>query len=689
MATLEQNGNEVKGQPVWAMNQPELINSLGADSQNGLSEEEAESRLGCYGLNTLETKSKQGALRIFLNQFKSSIMLILLVATAISAFLGDWTDAIIIGIIIFASAVLSFFQEYHASQAAEKLKDSVAHKVSVKRGGQNLRIPSTELVPGDLLLLSAGSLVAADGIVLDSKDFFVNQASLTGETFPVEKEAGTISNDASLAQRNNMVFMGSNVHSGSASVLVTHTGMATVFGQTAHHLLLQPPETEFERGIRRLGSLLTEVMLVLVISIFVLNILVDKPVIDSLLFSIALAVGLTPQLLPAVISVNLSKGAKSMAEQGVIVRRLAAIENFGSMDLLCTDKTGTLTVGVVQLDHLYDPDGEEPDTIKELVWVNASFQTGMANPLDEAILRSLDLNDVKAQKIDEVPYDFIRKRLSVIADMERGRVLVCKGAFAEVLKTCTVVRSQNALQPLDAAWKEKLEGKFAEWSAQGYRVLALASLTITDGQVHFSKEDERGLCYEGSLLFMDPVKPGIAENLADLKALGVQIKVITGDNKLVAAHLAHSLGLADPVINTGDMIDQQSDQALPIIAEQTDIFAEVDPNEKERIILALQKRGHVVGYMGDGINDAPSLHAADVGISVENAVDVAREAADFVLLQQDLGVLEKGIREGRRTFANTLKYVFMSVSANFGNMFSVAGASLILPSCRSCPNKSY
>ena len=664
---------------IWTLSDSELALRLKADLQDGLSAEEALQRLDRYGLNTLETKRRQTWLSIFLNQFKSPVVLILLAATAISAFLNDWTDALIISIIVLVSAALSFFQEYHADQAAEKLRSGVAQTVQVRRGGQNIRIPSVNLVPGDLLLLSAGSLIAGDGRVLEAKDFFVNQASLTGETFPVEKEPGLVKPEASLPQRSNMVFMGSNVRSGFAKVLVTQTGTHTVFGQTARQLALRPPETEFERGIKALGNLLTEVMLVLVITIFVVNVLVHKPVIDSLLFSIALAVGLTPQLLPAVISVNLSKGAKIMADQGVIVRKLSAIENFGSMDLLCTDKTGTLTLGVVQLDHLYDPDGAEPQAAKDLVWINASFQTGMANPLDEAILQSLKLEGVVAEKIDELPYDFVRKRLSVIAQTPNGRLLICKGAFEEVLKVSTSVRSQGQAMPLDKDWAARLERNYSDWSAQGYRVLGLASRLVPTDQDHFTVADEQGLCYEGSLLFMDPVKPGVSKNLEDLRALGVSIKVITGDNKLVAMHLAQSLGLKEPVVTTGDMLARQSDEALPIFAERTDIFAEVDPNEKERIILALKKRGHVVGYMGDGINDAASLHSADVGISVENAVDVAREAADFVLLDQDLGVLEKGIREGRRTFANTLKYVFMSVSANFGNMFSVAGASLLLP----------
>ena len=455
-------------------------------------------------------------------------------------------------------------------------------------------------------------------------------------------------------------------------------GSHTIFGQISKRLTLRPPETEFERGIRKLGYLLTEVMFILVVGIFAANVFFKKPILDSLLFSIALAVGLTPQLLPAIININLSKGAQAMAARGVIVRRLASIENFGSMDILCTDKTGTLTLGVVSLDHAYNPAGEDSDEVKRFAWLNAHFQTGMSNPLDEAVLTSIQEEESGVTKVDEVPYDFFRKRLSVVVKENGVNTLICKGALEKVIEVCTRETVEGKELQLSADRLKAMNTLYAAWSAQGYRVLGIASRKV-EAKTVYTKDDETGLTFEGFMLFFDPPKPEVKETIVQLEKMGVKLKIITGDNDLVARHTAETIGIRSPVIMTGAQLDALSDEALWHVAEKTDIFAEVDPNEKERIILALKKMGHVVGYMGDGINDAPSLHSADVGISVENAVDVAKEAADFVLLKHDLAVLQQGIVEGRKTFANTLKYIFMAVSANFGNMFSMAGASLFMP----------
>jgi Mg2+-importing ATPase len=428
-------------------------------------------------------------------------------------------------------------------------------------------------------------------------------------------------------------------------------------------------------------------MFVLVIAVFAANVFFKKPVLDSLLFSIALAVGLTPQLLPAIINVNLAKGSQAMAKGGVIVRRLASIENFGSMDVLCTDKTGTLTEGVVKLDGALDVQGQPSDEVFRRAYLNAHLQTGLSNPLDEAIVAQAQPDLSGVAKVDEVPYDFVRKRLSVVVDQDgRGEVtsplLITKGALDNVLAVCTQVRQGEAAVSLDGAHRAEIQQRYAEWSAQGYRVLGVAAKS-TSPQPAYTRDDEHDLTFAGFLLFFDPPKPGVLEIIADLAELGVALKIITGDNKLVALHTAQAVGLEVTGVLTGADLDKLRDEALWQAVESTNLFAEVDPNEKERIILALQKRKHVVGYMGDGINDAPSLHAADVGISVDTAVDVAKEAADFVLLRQDpsansghsLAVLHEGIVQGRRTFANTLKYVFMATSANFGNMFSMAGAS--------------
>ncbi len=669
--------------PYWSQSPDSLLAALGS-TPNGLSAADAMQRLKKSGPNVLKVREKVTAMGLFLNQFKSPIILILLFATGVSAALGEWVDALIVLAIVLGSAVLSFWQEYSANTAAEKLRAQVKIKATVLRDGQPQTIPAEEVVPGDVVLLSAGSLVPADGVLLEASDFYVNQAVLTGETFPVEKKPGPVAVQASLAQRVNCVFMGTNVRSGSARVLIVRTGTATAFGQIAERLTLRPPETEFERGIRRFGYLLTEVMLLLVLIVFAVNVFFNKSVIDSLLFSVALAVGLTPQLLPAIISINLSRGSQAMAAEGVIVRRLESIENFGSMDVLCTDKTGTLTEGVVQLDGALDVAGQPSDAVFRYACLNASLQTGLANPLDEAILATgathfgsaLHLDDVT--KVDEVPYDFVRKRLSVVVQDGEQRLLISKGALDNVLAVCTQVEDHEAIVPLDDAHRAQIQQRFAEWSGQGFRVLGVATKPMPLQQA-YTRDDEHDLIFCGYLLFFDPPKPGVLETIADLAQLGVQLKIITGDNRLVALHTAEAIGMKVTGVLTGAELNDLRDEALWQAAERANLFVEVDPNQKERIILALQKMGHVVGYMGDGINDAPALHAADVGISVDKAVDVAKQAADFVLLERDLAVLHQGIVLGRTTFANTLKYVFITTSANFGNMFSMAGASLFLP----------
>jgi Mg2+-importing ATPase len=646
----------------------------------GLDTEEARRRLEATGPNAIQTKEQVTALDLFLNQFKSPIVLILLLATVVSFFVRDVADALIILMIVLGSAGLSFAQEYSASNAAAALRAQVTARTSALRDGELQDIPVEEIVPGDIVQLSAGSLVPADGVLIEANEFFINQAVLTGETFPVEKKPGRVSAQAGLVERTNTVFMGTNVRSGSGRALVVHTGRATAFGQIADRLTLRPPETEFERGLRRLGYLLTEVMLVLVLGIFAINVFFQKPILDSLLFSIALAVGLTPQLLPAIVNITLSRGSQAMAKEGVIVRRLSAIENFGSMDVLCTDKTGTLTIGVVRVDGALDVGGRPSQEVFRWAYLNAHYQTGLVNPLDEAILAHETLDLEETTKVDEIPYDFIRKRLSVVIRERPGSdlVLISKGALDNILAVCTSAWLGAEVSPLDASLKTEITERFGTWSGQGYRVLGVAFKEMAEKPA-YGRDDEAGLVFAGFLLFFDPPKAGVQEVIDRLAQRGVQLKIITGDNKLVAVHTAEAIGLQVSNVLTGPALDDLHDEALWQTADRTNLFAEVDPNQKERIILALQKMGHVVGYLGDGINDAPSLHSADVGISVENAVDVAKEAADLVLMQQDLAVLERGILYGRKTFANTLKYIFMATSANFGNMFSVAVASLFLP----------
>ncbi|MDR5694827.1 MAG: magnesium-translocating P-type ATPase [Armatimonadota bacterium] len=661
----------------WSLSPEEVIEALGS-APSGLSSTEARARLERFGRNSLGPQKRVTKWRILIGQFNSPVILILLFATGLSAVLKDWVDSLIILSIVFASALLGFVQEHGAQTAIEKLRARVTIKATVLRDGQPQAIPAEEIVPGDVVVLSAGSLVPADGILLEAKDLFVNQAALTGETFPVRKEPGTAPAQAGLADRTNTVFMGTSVHSGWARVLVVQTGVSTAFGQIAHRLTLRPPETEFERGIRRLGHLLTEIMLLLVLAIFAINVFFHRPVLDALLFSVALAVGLTPQLLPAIITVNLARGAQAMARQGVIVRRLASIENFGSMDVLCTDKTGTLTEGVVRLDGALDAEGRPSKDVFYLAFLNARLQAGLANPLDEAIVAHAQPEIGDVTKLDEIPYDFVRKRLSVVVQLGEECLLITKGALEGLLTICTHLRKGEKILPLDEERITGIRKRYTEWSMKGFRVLGLASKPVPKQQA-YSQNDESGLTFEGFLLFFDPPKPGVKEVISDLARLGVQIVIISGDNKLVASHVAEAIGLDITGTLTGSELHQLADEALWQVARRTNLYAEVDPNQKERIIRALQKTGHVVGYMGDGINDAPALHTADVGISVENAVDVAKEAAEFVLLKKDLSVLHEGIVQGRRTFANTLKYVFMATSANFGNMFSMAGASFFVP----------
>lgn len=653
----------------WSLSPSEVASALGTDLERGLASSEAAARLR----SRVPRRRTSPALRQFLAQLRSPLVLILVGAGAVSAAVGEWVDAAIIAAIVFGSAILGFFQEYRANEALERLQSRVKSRAQVVRDGQISKLPLDEVVPGDVAMLSAGSLVPGDGLVLEVRDFFVSQAVLTGETFPVEKAPGTAAATAGLSERGNVVFLGTTARSGTCRALVVATGSETAFGAIADKLVLAPPETDFERGVRRFGALLTQTMLVLVFAVFAINVLNHAPVLESLLFAIALAVGIAPELLPAILAVSLAVGAQAMARRGVIVRRLAAIEDFGTMDLLCTDKTGTLTEGVMRLEGARDLAGIESAEIRALATLNAAFQTGLDNPLDQAILAG-GPPEPGWSKRDELPYDFVRKRLSVIVEGHGQVVLVTKGAVENVLQCC----ASSGGVALDDAVREAVRTRLAEWGRSGLRVLAVASRTL-ESRPRYTRADEDDLELRGFLLFSDPPKPGVTEVLADLARLGVGVKMITGDNRWVAEDLAGRVGLTTGAIVTGAELNAMSDEALWQRAERTTVFAEVDPNQKERIILALRKTGHVVGYLGDGVNDAPALHAADVGLSVDQATDVAKEAADFVLMERDLGVLRDGILEGRRTFANTMKYVLTTESANLGNMLSMAVSSMFLP----------
>lgn len=665
----------------WSQPREQVLTALHTTVE-GLTAVAARQRLEQWGPNTLDTRPQASALRLLLNQFRSPLVLILVFAAIVSLVVAEWIDATVILVIVVASALLSFWQEYRATNAIEQLRARVTIQTTAIRDGQPQTIPTTALVPGDIVLLSAGSLVPADGLILDAKDCYVNEAALTGESLPVEKAPGLVATEASLPERINCLFLGTSIRSGTARLLIVQTGTHTLFGQIAERLTLRPPETEFERGIRHFGYLLTQIMLLLVLGVFAINVFSHKPPVDALLFAIALAVGLSPELLPAIISITLSKGAQQMATEGVIVRRLNAIENLGSMNVLCTDKTGTLTAGVVRLDGALDIHGQPSDHVLEQAYLNAQLQTGLSNPLDTAIIaeaQHVHTHAPAAQKIDEIPYDWVRKRLSVVVeDGPQAARIITKGALAKVLAVCECVQDGATTQPLDEARQQAIQQQFQAWSARGYRVLGIAHKQVAR-HARYTHDDEHTLIFSGFLLFFDPPKPGVDQTVRDLSQLGVQLKLITGDNGAVATHLAEAIGLPVSGLLTGAELNTLHDEALWQRASQTTLFVEVDPSQKERIIRALQTMGHVVGYLGDGINDAPALHAADVGISVDTAVDVAKDAADLVLLEHNLDVLHAGILGGRTTFANTLKYVFTTTSANFGNMLSMAGASLFLP----------
>ena len=633
----------------------------------GLTSAEARRRLAEFGENRIRPERRAGALTVFLGQFKSPIILILIAAAIVSLFLEDPTDATLILAIVIVSGLLGFWQEYSATNAVAKLRAMVETTARVLRDGNEAVIPLSEVVPGDVALLGAGAIVPGDGRLLEVRELFVNEAALTGETFPAEKTLVDPTDGA-----RTEVYLGTNVVSGSGKIEIVATGKSTRFGKIAESLRLRRPETEFERGVRRFGYLLAEITLLLVLAIFGFNIFLHKPVLDSFLFALALAVGLTPQLLPAIITINLSHGAHRMAQEKVIVKRLAAIENFGSMNVLCSDKTGTITEGNIDIRAAVDARGTECEKSMFYAYLNASNETGFINPIDEAIRAHPAWDCAGWKKLDELPYDFARKRLSILFEKDGRRVLITKGALRQILEICSEIEWNDGM-------RDEIDEQWHRFSSEGCRVLAVAYRECGAGLSRIDRETETGMIFLGLIALSDPPKTGIESTVRELRDLGIRLKIVTGDNVLIATHLAEQVGLNTEQVLSGREIQTMSDAALMRQASDVDVFAEIEPSQKERLIFALRKSGHVIGYIGDGINDVSALHASDVSLSVDSAVDVAREAADFVLLEHDLAVLVHGVREGRRTFANTLKYVFAATSANFGNMFSMAGASLFLP----------
>ena len=658
----------------WARPVTEIAAALDSSMQ-GLGDAAAAARLERVGRNSVNgSHATVAGWSIAIRQFRSPLVLLLLGATAISFATGDARQAAIIAGIVLASAILGFVQEYRASRSIAALQARLRTSCHVRREGTSRRIPIDEVVPGDVIDLSAGSLVPADGVLIESSDCFVVQAALTGESLPSAKSPAPSAPDAPAAARRNVLYLGSSLRSGTATMMAVHTGPRTLFGSLAARLEQRRPPTEFERGMSRFSLLLTQVVLLITLVVTAVNLGIHREPAESLLFAVALAVGMTPELLPAIVTYTLARGARVMARKGVLVRQLAAIENLGSMTVLCTDKTGTLTTGAAGLAAALDAHGQDSPRVRELAIVNASLQQGLRNALDD-VLMQLD-GDVARRwvRISEVPYDFQRRRMTVNARGPDGHSLaICKGAPDSVLAACTRIHDAQGESPLGEPDRARLEQLIDAQTALGYRVLAVAT---GEGP---AARPEQDLAFEGLLLFDDPLKPGVSSELAELRRLGVAVKIVTGDRAGTALHVAHAVGMPSPRILKGSELQRLSADALWNVATTIDVFAEVDPAAKERVIRALQGRGEVVGYLGDGINDAPALHVADVGLSVDGAVDVAREAADLVLLRPDLRVVADGVIEGRHTFANTQKYILSTSSANLGNMMSMAVASWVLP----------
>lgn len=660
----------------WATPLEKLLKELNT-SPAGLSTVEAESR-ECRSDQDLQKSTFFRSWRLLLSQYRSPTMLLLLVAAVISLFLSDKTDAVLILIIVIVSTFLSYLQEGAANRSLERLLKLIKSHVSVIRDGEVKLLISDKIVPGDVIQLFAGSCVPGDCRLIEAKDLHIDEATLTGESFPVEKRPGDYSDNVPFSRRVNVVFRGTHVISGTGLAVVVTTGTKTELGLISAHLRLRPPESDFEHGVRRFGYFLIEITLLFVVGIFAVNVYLQKPVLESILFALALTVGLTPQLLPMIMTINLTHGARRMAAHDVIVRRLNSIENFGSMTILCSDKTGTLTEGKIQIRQACDPFGEPSEFVGRLAYWNALYETGFSNPIDDAIRSNPPVSIPTSAKLDEVPYDFLRRRLSILIRMEGRHLLITKGAPSRILEICTTLEATNGSRQLLDSVKSDIEARIQALNSSGYRTLAIAFRDVGTTSI-VTRDDESQMIFAGFLLLSDAPKEESASLVRELHELQVSLKLITGDNRYVATDVARRIGLNVDTIVSGSELHQMSDRALFQQASKVDVFAEVEPNQKERIILALRKAGHVVGYLGDGINDATALHSADVGISVDSAVDVAKEAADIVLLQRDLSIIIEGIREGRRTFANTMKYIFMATSANFGNMVSMAIASVFLP----------
>ena len=660
--------------PFWQFDANYWFKNLNSSAE-GLSEQSASQILRNTGDVKKPKTHFQKDVLLFVSQFKSPLMLLLIGAVILSAFLGDTSDVFIILFIVLSTGSLSFFQERNAGRVVEKLQSMIALTSTVFRDGKSQEMIASNIVSGDVLSFKAGDMIPADCILFEANELNANEASLTGESFPVRKELGILAENIELSKRTNSLWQGTNIVSGTGKALVINTGSKTIFGSIVQSASVNV-ETTFEKGIKDFGYFLMKITLFLAAFILAVNLLNHKSVVESALFALALAVGMAPELLPAITTIAMSAGAKRLLEKKVIVKKLASIQNLGEVNLLCTDKTGTITEGVIDVHKIVDVSGNENEFIKKLAFWNATFETGYANPIDDA-LKKLSVNsDPLPKKIGEIPYDFLRKRLSIAVDTENEKILISKGAFTQIISICSRVQLADGKQESYSLHEKEIEKLYEDYGIGGLRVIAVCYKNITKSDI--TKEDEIEMIFAGFILLQDPVKVGIIDTIAALKKLHVNLKIITGDNKNVAKSIGESIGIVHPVVLTGKELFNISPEALKQKVKGVHIFAEIEPQQKERLIQALRQT-YTVAYMGDGINDVSAINAADIGISVSNAVDVAREAADFVLMEKDLMVLVDGIKEGRKTFANTLKYIFINTGSTFGNMFSVAIASLLLP----------
>ena len=658
----------------------EALRAMGVTEQ-GLNEEAVETARESYGHNVLSHRQEYGILWDLLDRCRNPLVIQLLVICIVSLAMGDFRSATVVGGMIFLSVILAYLQEHRSSKAVEELQAMVQTDCHVIRDGKEIEMPIEEIVPGDVVVLNAGAIIPADLRLISAKDFFVSQSSLTGESMPVEKNAEPCSPAGrGIIELQNACFQGSNVLSGAARGLVVNTGSRTHFGSIAEKLAGQRVETSFDRGIAGFTWLMIKFMVIMVSVVFLIVGLTKHNWGEALLFALSVAVGLTPEMLPMIVTVNLSKGALAMSRKKVIVKRLNSIQNFGAIDILCTDKTGTLTQDRVILEKHVDVTNRQSEDVLRYAYMNSYYQTGLRNLLDRSVLSHSDLDvERNCKKVDEIPFDFQRKRMSVAVDYEGDHVLICKGAVEDIYKVCTHYQVDDEIHLMIDLIKDDLLEEYEELSRDGYRVLGIAYREFPQSKTIFSVGDESDMILLGYIAFLDPPKGSAAKAIAQLKEVGVATKILTGDNALVTRKICKDVDLDAGEIVTGDRLIGLSEEALGELAEKTTVFARLSPTQKESVIIALQKRGHVIGYMGDGINDAPSMRVADVGISVDSAVDVAKESADIILLEKSLLVLEDGIIEGRKVFGNIIKYIRMGASSNFGNMFSVVGGSYFLP----------